>query len=252
MGIENPIVDSSRIEVNRKARRAKTERLAVGKLLTMRMRYQHGEQRAWSVVNVPSPQVEERRHLHRELNALIAERTQHPNRIKGLLVTQGLCRSVTADFLPDLEPLQLWAGSPWLPGLGTRLRREFQGYLLVQAQIKALEQERLDLVRSSDRADIAMVCPLMRLRGIGICSAWMFVAWRNFRNGRQIGAWGWLHPQPESQLSHWFQQRFGQGSQRLRKIGIMVAGFSKEKPIVRWGTHQRLLNRHQAKTELGV
>jgi hypothetical protein len=80
----------------------------------------------------------------------------------------------------------------------------------------------------------------------------MFVAWRNFRNGRQIGAWGWLHPQPESQLSHWFQQRFGQGSQRLRKIGIMVAGFSKEKPIVRWGTHQRLLNRHQAKTELGV
>ena len=35
-------------------------------------------------------------------------------------------------------------------------------------------------------------------------------------------AWGWLRHQPDSALTHWYQQRFGGGGKRLRKIGIVA------------------------------
>jgi transposase len=125
-----------------------------------------------------------------------------------------------------------------------------------------LEKERLDLVRYSNRPDVEMVRQLMHLKGIGVGSAWLYVmeffAWRNFRNRRQVGslmgltptpyqssdesheqgiskegnslvrrmaiqiAWGWLTHQPDSKLSRWYQTRFGHGSKRLRKIGIVA------------------------------
>jgi transposase len=211
---------------------------------------------------VPSPEAEDHRQLHRDLSALTAARTQHSNRIKGLLAAQGICVSITNDFLADLEAMRLWDGSGLLPGLRARLQREYRHLQFVQGQIKALEQERLDLVRYSQRRDVEMVRRLMRLKGIGVGSAWLYVmeffAWRNFRNRRQVGAlmgltptpyqsgdeareqgiskegnslvrcmaiqiaWSWLTHQPDSQLSQWYQRRFGQGSKRLRKIGIVA------------------------------
>ena len=35
-------------------------------------------------------------------------------------------------------------------------------------------------------------------------------------------AWGWLRFQPQSELSQWYQRRFGHGSTRLRKLGIVA------------------------------
>ena len=35
-------------------------------------------------------------------------------------------------------------------------------------------------------------------------------------------AWGWVRFQPESTLTQWYQTRFGQGSARLRKIGMVA------------------------------
>ena len=35
-------------------------------------------------------------------------------------------------------------------------------------------------------------------------------------------AWGWLRFQPQSALSQWYERRFGGGSKRLRKIGIVA------------------------------
>jgi transposase len=89
IGIENLVIDSSSIEVNRKAKRAKTDKLDAKKMLTMLMRYQMGEVKVWSVVHVPSMEVEDHRHLHRELDTLKTQRTRHINRIKGLLIGQG-------------------------------------------------------------------------------------------------------------------------------------------------------------------
>ena len=89
-GIDNVVVDSSSLEVNRRKRRVKTDRVDAKKLLRMLMRYHGGESGLWSVVNVPSEEAEDGRNLNRELEVLSKERTMHRNRIKGLLIQQGI------------------------------------------------------------------------------------------------------------------------------------------------------------------
>jgi transposase len=260
--LENLVVDSASIEVNRRARRAKTDRLDVKKLLTMLIRYDSGEKKVWSVVHVPSVEAEDSRHLHRQLTAFKADRTRHINRLKGLLVGQGVRLPVGVDFLERLEKVRLWDGRPLPPGLQLRLEREFACYQFVAEQVKELEAARGQLLRTSMEPNVEQVRQLLRLRGIGPNSAWLFVmeffSWRAFRTRRQVGglagltptpyqsseqsreqgidksgnspirsmaieiAWGWLRHQPDSELTRWFQQRFGQGSKRLRKIGIVA------------------------------
>jgi transposase len=123
-GIENLVVDSASIEVNRRAKRAKTDRLDVRKLLTMLIRYDYGEKKVWSVVHVPSPEAEDKRHLPRQLSTQKVGRTRHINRIKGLLVGQGVRMPVGADFLERLDKVRLWDGSALPKGLHARLERE--------------------------------------------------------------------------------------------------------------------------------
>lgn len=262
IGVNNQIVDSASIEVNRRAKQAKTDKLDLGKLLTMLMRYQAGEKKVWRVVHVPSPEVEDHRHLHRELSDLKEQRTQHTNRIKGYLSNQGICLEVKDDFPERVAHQCLWNGEPLPLGLQARLLCEHQRFQLVQQQIKVLETERRDLVRHSTRPDIEQVRHLLRLRGIGINCAWLYVmeffSWRAFRNRREVGAlagltpmphrsgeedrelgiskignrhiramaieiaWIWLRYQPHSELSRWYQRRFAKGSKRLHKIGIVA------------------------------
>src|SRR5438093_277960 len=111
-GITNHVVDSSAIEVNRRRRRAKSDRLDVRKLLSMLIRYHHGERQVWQVVKVPSVEAEDHRHLHRDLETLKQERASTMTRIEGLLSSQGL-RVTSLTKLPEqLEALRLWDGSP--------------------------------------------------------------------------------------------------------------------------------------------
>src|SRR5207247_1369108 len=79
-GVTNLVVDSSSIEVNRRRRRAKSDRLDVRKLLTMLLRYATGERRVWHVVHVPTPAEEDRRQLHRELLTTKRDRARGPGR----------------------------------------------------------------------------------------------------------------------------------------------------------------------------
>ena len=75
VGHRSHVVDSSSIEVNRRARRAKTDSLDLGGLLRLLIRYEAGERKVWSVVRVPSPEAEDARHLHRELMSLNRDRS---------------------------------------------------------------------------------------------------------------------------------------------------------------------------------
>lgn len=261
-GINNRVVDSASIEVNRRKRRAKTDRLDVRKLLTMLMRYHNGEQKLWSIVHVPSPEEEDQRQLHRELMTLIAERTRHINCIKGLLVSQGVVLPIQTDFLCRLEEVQLWDGSKLPVGLHSRLAREYERLQVFKQQIRELEHSRVEAVRTSSAPAVEQVRQLLRLKAIGMNSAWVYVmeffSWRNFRNRREVGslagltptpyrsgesaheqgiskagnrriramaieiAWVWLRYQPDSQLSIWYQERFAKGNSRVRRIGIVA------------------------------
>ena len=262
LGVENQVVDSSSIETNRRKRRAKTDRIDGVKLLTMLIRYWGGERGLWSVVRVPSVEDEEGRRLHRELASLNKERTRHRNRIRGLLVAQGLRLEPKGDFLQRLEALTLWDGAPLPLELKGELEREYQRLSLVEAQRRALEQTRKSRLRQADTASVQRVVQLMGLRAIGPNCAWLlvmeFFAWRGFRNRRQLGAcagltgtpydsggskrdqgiskagnrrvrammieiaWLWLRYQPNSKLSRWFRERFAGGGARMRRVGIVA------------------------------
>jgi transposase len=65
-GITNHVVDSSSIAVNRRKRRAKSDALDVRKLLRMLRRYAQGDREGWRVVNAPTVEAEDGRHLHRD------------------------------------------------------------------------------------------------------------------------------------------------------------------------------------------
>jgi transposase len=261
-GVENVVVDSSSIEVNRRHRRAKTDRLDVHKLLTMLLRYVAGEERVWSIVRVPRMEEEDRRQLHRALATTKRDRTRVINRIKGRLASQGLVLPPSGDFQQQLESLRLWDGSPLPAGLRHRLGQEWEHVQALAQRIAQLEAERRALMQTAEDAAMKKVRQLLTLKGIGTNSAWVFVmeffGWRTFRNGKEVGAlsgltptpyasgntadergiakagnyhiramaiemaWGWLRFQPASALTPWYQQRFGHGSSRLRRIGMVA------------------------------
>ena len=262
-GIENLVVDSSSIEVSRRRRRAKTDRLDGESLLDLLLRHLAGSRKkVWSVVRVPTLEQEDRRHLHRELQSAKRDRTRVTNRMKGLLANQGLTLDLKQDVPAQLAALRQWDGSPLAAGLRARLAREWERVQFYTGLIERLEAERRELLREAKDSVIEQVLQLNCLRGIGVNSAWLYVmelfGWRELRNRREVGAivgltptpnesgqqerergmskagnrhvramaieiaWGWLRFQPNSELSKWYQRRFGSGSKRVRKTGIVA------------------------------
>jgi len=260
--IHNLVVDAASIEVNRRARRAKSDSLDVAKLLTMLIRYHGGETKLWSVVHVPTPEDEDRRQPHRELMAVKGERTEHSNRIKGLLANLGLDIVVDEQLPERLGLLRQWDGAP-VPAEGTaRVLREFARWALADRQARDLENAQRRTFRDDATADVDKLRLLLDLKAIGPMSATLFVreffGWRKFRNRRELAslagltptpydsgdsrreqgiskagnrrlrwmaveiAWGWLRWQPQSALSQWYQRRFGSGNARARKVGIVA------------------------------
>jgi len=256
-GIDNIVVDSSSIEVNRRARRAKTDRLDGDKLLAMLLRYRAGEKRVWSVVRVPTPEQEDERRAHRELGRLGQERTAHINRIRALLVSHNL----RVKSIGGRNWQRWWGGhaGALLPGVRAEIERELARLALVQSQMRTLEAQQCQAVACGIEPQVAR---LARLRAIGLGSAWVLVkelfGWRGFRNRREVAgclglaptpydsgqskieqgitkagnkrartlmvelAWCWLRYQPESELSKWFAARFAGGGKRMRRIGIVA------------------------------
>jgi len=260
LGIANRVVDAASIEVSRRARRAKTDRLDARALLEKPMRYEGGERGVWRLVRVPDPVWEDRRQLERERGQLLGERNRHRNRLIGKLVAQGIRLLIDKDFVARLEEVELFDGSALPVHLKAGLIREFERLQAVNAQLRAVEQEIGALVESEE--ELHAVRTLMLLSGVGPVGAWVLVleilGWREMANRRQLAslaglvpapynsggmvrdqgiskagnrrvralliqlAWLWLRYQPTSKHSLWFQERFGGGSKRQRRIGIVA------------------------------
>jgi transposase len=199
-GVENRVVDPSSIEVNRRARRVKTDRLDVGSLLRKLVRYWSGENGVWSVVRVPTVDAEDRRQLNRELQTLKRDRARVTNRIKGLLATQGIRVVLKGDVPAALSRVRLWDGSLLPVGLRSRLGREWAKAELLSGQIDELERERRHLLREGEDDVSEQARRLWRLKAIGEASAWVFAteffSWRAFRSGREVGSLSGLVPSP--------------------------------------------------------
>jgi transposase len=261
-GIENEVVDSASIEVKRRARQVKTDRVDVEKLLALLLRYHRGERKALSLVHVPTVAEEDQRRLHRERERLLKERTQHSNRLQSLLVAQGVRLKVGAEFAAHLAAVRLWDGRELPADLKAELLREWERYQLVDRQVHELEALQHRRVAEAQGEALAVVQQLMQLRGVGWQSAWglgmEFFGWRTFANRRELAAlagltptpydsgdrqreqgiskagnrrvravmielaWFWVRYQPQSELSQWFARRYAHGGSRMRRIGIVA------------------------------
>jgi transposase len=213
-------------------------------------------------VRAPTVDEEDRRQLHRELRTLKKERARVTNRIQGLLANQGIRLPKVRDLTALLDRIQLWDGSPLPAGLRARLQREWEHAQFLYGKILELEGERRRAITHDHGQAVEKVRQLLRLRAIGANGAWVYVheffGWRQFRNRKEVGAaagltptpyqsgddsreqgiskagsrhiravaiemaWCWLRYQPGSRLSRWYQERFGRGGTRARKVGIVA------------------------------
>jgi len=261
-GIDNVVVDSASIEVNRRARRVKTDRLDAGKLVHLLMRWAQGERKVWSVVQVPTPAAEAARQLSREIDTVREDRKRVRNRIQGFLATQGIRVALGPRFPERLPDLTTGDGRPLPAAWRARLEREWAHLETIEIRLTTLTAERAaQIATGTDRvAEVAR--QLCRMRGVAETSAAVFSAelfgTRTFANGRQLGAltglvpvpyrsdqrvqdqgiskagrtelrrvaiqlaWGWVRWQPDSALTQWFTRRFAGAGGRSRRIGIVA------------------------------
>jgi transposase len=258
LGIRNRVVDSASIEVNRRKRRAKTDRLDALKLVQMLVRVWYGERKVWSEVRVPSVAEEAARQVSRERTALTQEQTGLINQMRGWLATWGATlpsrrRPGWWATVPD------WAGSALPAEVQARLERAAARLEVIAAHVAALDAQQQAVVTAAAAA--SPVRQLVDLKGIATTSASVLLdeglVWRQFRNRREIGgllgfaptpydsgestheqgisragnarlqaisiqlAWNWVRWQPHSALTQWYGARFGTGK-RARRIGIVA------------------------------
>ncbi len=243
-GRHNLVVDCASIDVKRRRRRIKTDRIDATKLLAMLVRYHNGEADVWSVVHVPSPDAEDARHLHRELLTLKAQRTRITNRIKGLLAAHGLTvSSMTRAFPRQLAALELWNGEPLPPLLHERLLREWDHRVLLSKRIRRIEQLQLERLQDTSDPAIATVRQLMTLKGIGLQSAWLFTfeffAWRYIRSRQQLTALAGLSPSPYQSGDEARDQGISKaGNASVRAMALQIAWgwvrFQPDSTLTQW------------------
>lgn len=257
-GVESLVVDSSSIEVPQRARRRKTDRIDLFKLMSLLVRYVGGERRVWSVVRVPDEAVEDTRQLSRGIERLKIERRQHRMRIDSLLVKMGvrLARIGGKDWTERVAALGLG------PHLTFELVQEGERLALIERQLADLKARREALVAASDSRIARSTQALRRLGAIAEESSFVFATemfgWRTFANRRELAgavgitgtpfqsgesdreqgiskagngrmrtmlveiAWCWLRLQPQSALARWWQGRFGKGNARTRRVGLVA------------------------------
>ena len=140
LGVANRVVDSASIEVNRRARRAKTDRLDALKLVRMLVRVCCGERRVWSEVRVPTVADEAARQVSRERTALTQEQTRLVNQMRGWLATWGArCRRGGAARW--WTTVRDWAGAALPAAVQARLARAEARLAVLEAQIAELEAQ---------------------------------------------------------------------------------------------------------------
>ena len=168
-------MDSGSMEVNRRKKRAKTDRLDVVGLVDLLARHLMGSHKPpFSIVSVPAIEDEDLRHLGRELKLVKKDRTRISNRIKGLLANNGLVLSSRKDLTGQIERFRLWDGERLPPFLKARLLRYAEDYGTQTERIKVLERERTGLLRSENG-------------GKSVEKVWRLRAWES----RRLGVTGW-------------------------------------------------------------
>lgn len=260
-GYEALVVDPASIPVERRARRAKTDRLDAIKLVMALRAWLRGEHDRMHVIRVPTEAAEAQRQVVRDRGELQKEVQQHRDRMRKLLRTVGCWDGVDKDFAGRLTrgEVRCHDGRSLPMELQTRLSWECERLALVEKQLATLEATLVEKLPAPVRERVKH---LMRLKGIGCPGAVRLLLelfWRHFDNRRQVGAcvglvpqpydsgesrvdqgiskmgnrrvralvleiaWLWIRYQPGSALAQWFVRRTkGTANKRSRRIAIVA------------------------------
>ena len=244
-GVINYAIDPASIQVNRRARRAKTDRIDLEQLMNTLLRYLRGEPRVCSIVRVPSPEDEDRRRVSRERDRLLKERCGHTNRITGLLHAQGIrdAKPLARGFIASLAGMRTADGRPLPARLKQEIVREHERLCLVHRQIIALEAKDRTEMRSPARGSIEeRIKRLIDLRGIGVVGGRKLMQeafYRSFDNRRQVGSFfGLTNSAYDSGNSHRDQGISKAGNRRARTLAIELGWlwlrYQPESELSRW------------------
>lgn len=243
-GLECLVVDPASIEVPRRKRRAKTDRLDVESLVRLLGRYESGETQVWSVVRVPAEAQEDELRLHREMERLKKERGAHSNRIKSLLVLHGIPLKASPFHLgKQLDGLRCWNGKPLPEAIREEISRELERYMQVHDQIKLLEKAKVEALKTPKSPSDEKARELLRLHGVGEVSAWVlskeFFGWRKFRNRREVASLAGLVPTPYNSGDSVVEQGISKaGNPRIRRVMVELAWswvrFQPESELTNW------------------
>jgi transposase len=261
-GYENVLMDPASIEVPRRARTRKTDRLDAERLLELLVRGElWGQRKAFSAVCVPTEEEEAAMRVGRERDRLVKERTGHRNRLKSLLVLHGVVIGNPARV--PIEALRDWQDRPLPESCVQEFRREQERLRLVEAQLKGLTEQQAAALEQPVSSAEQKAQKLMALKGVGLQSSWALghecFGWRTFANRKRLGSfagltgtpydsgqtlreqgiskagsgrvrrtmvelsWSWVRWQPDSALSRWFVDRYvREGTSRSKRKGIVA------------------------------
>jgi len=251
------VIDPVSLKVDRRGKRAKTDRLDVEALARALYAWMLGDTTALRMVRTPSKEDEDNREWQRERDRLQSERRSCLDRIGKKLRTQGIWHWDFASLRDGM--LRCADGTPLGPMLQQAMEMELDRVELAQAKLALLEDQVEQLTPKASQC----IEQLTSLRGIGEVGGRglaLKLYWREFENRRQVGActglvnmaydsgtmrqdqgiskqgdpslrallvelsWLWLQYQPDSAISGWFKKRTeGQGKRHKRTMIVAVA-----------------------------
>jgi transposase len=225
----NHVLEPTSILVNRRARRAKTDRLDAEGMLRVLAAYLQGDRQVCSMVRVPTPDEEDAKRIHRERQHLVQERLRIENRIQALLFTQGIHKRPSLRFWErDLASVRTGDSRELPHHLRAELDRLRRRLVMTLELIREVEAER-DEATNADPKDQACekIANLCLIRGIGANFAAVLtreVFYRSFENRRQLASYVGITPMPYQSGGMDRDRRISRaGNSRARTTMIQLA-----------------------------
>jgi transposase len=247
-GIQNLVVDPASIEMDRRQRQSKTDRIDGEKLTRQLVRHHRGERGALRPVRIPTAAEEDARRPERERQRLQKEGTAHRNRICSLLVLHGVRLKLLASlkfeaFEEAMRGVRTPSGEPLPNALMAEVLREYERLLKAREQRLYVEKQIADWHRAQVHPWAKKAAMLNQLRGVGTRSSDILVremfGWRKFANQRQVGSAAGLTPTPFASGSLAREQGISKaGNPRIRALMVEISWmwlrYQPDAALTRW------------------
>ena len=199
IGVDCIVIDPASITLDRKAKQRKTDQIDARKLLVLLCDHASGRA-GLRIVQAPSPEDEDSRHLQRLLDKLQSARERLTNRAISVMFAQRIDRKYDRWFKDDIAELVTGDGRNLGPFLQQELGIICRQVANLDEEIDQLEQQRAAALAKPETETQKIASNLEGLVAIGPIGAWTLAnelfGWRTFANGKHLASFLGLTPTP--------------------------------------------------------